>query len=714
AKLVTTYGDLDTIFARLSELTPKLRENLAAHEAQVRLNALLTPVACDVPIEVTTDELMMGREDREALASLLGFLEMRVPSERLIGVLDRLGASRRASAEAPEGLPPVPETVALPVRPLEDAAALLEVVEASEKAPEAFVVVEPAWSGAPGRSDLVGLAILGEGADEVAFLPGALLSDPEALATLGRLLSERPGPEGPIRPIVGHRTKELYRVLLPLGLDGTGLRLDTAVGAYLVDPAEGQASLELLAQRAGLSLPGSGAVSQASVEQLGFALEEAPESGGPAEQAGARAEVIGALARRLSGELEAVGATSLLEDVERPLVRVLARMEVAGVLVDRARLSAINTALTTEARRLEEEIQELAGGPFNVNSTLQLREVLYDRLGLKPQRKTKTGYSTDAATLEKLRDEHPVVEALLRYREVEKLRSTYGEGLTAEVAADGRIHASFNQTVARTGRLSSDQPNLHNIPVRTEEGRRFREAFVAPPGAELVVADYNQIELRVIAHLSDDPGLVAAFAEGRDIHTTTASGVFGVEASEVTSTMRARAKMVSYGLAYGMEAYGLSRRLAIPVEEAAAILERYFEAFPAVRQYMDDTVVQARQRGYTETALGRRRYLPELASDNFRIRQAAERQAMNAGIQGLAADIFKVALVRLDAELERRRLASRIVLQVHDELLVEAPASELDEVEALTLETMRGAYPLSVPLEVNLARGTTWASAKHG
>jgi DNA polymerase-1 len=304
------------------------------------------------------------------------------------------------------------------------------------------------------------------------------------------------------------------------------------------------------------------------------------------------------------------------------------------------------------------------------------------------------------------------VDKLLRYREVEKLRSTYGESLLAEVAADGRIHATFQQTVARTGRLSSDRPNLHNIPIRTDEGRRFRRAFIPEEGWTFLVADYNQIELRVIAHLARDPGLIEAFESDTDIHTATASRVFSVEPGDVTLGQRSKAKMVSYGLAYGMESYGLSQRLNIPVEEAAQILGAYFEAFPNVRAYMDRTVEEARQRGYTETLFGRRRQIPELSSSNFRIRQAGERQAMNAGIQGMAADIFKVALVALDGMLEGQELRSRIVLQVHDEVILEVPPDEREVASSLTLEAMRDACQLCVPLEVNLSWGATWAEAK--
>ncbi|MGH9120515.1 MAG: DNA polymerase, partial [Acidimicrobiales bacterium] len=296
--------------------------------------------------------------------------------------------------------------------------------------------------------------------------------------------------------------------------------------------------------------------------------------------------------------------------------------------------------------------------------------------------------------------------------EVEKLRSTYGESLLAEVAADGRIHATFNQTVARTGRLSSDGPNLHNIPVRSEEGRQFRRCFIPSEGRRFLVADYNQIELRVIAHLSEDPGLVEAFRTGTDIHNITASRIFGVAPEDVTLAMRSKAKMVSYGLAYGMESYGLAQRLAISVDEAAAILRAYFEGFPAVRGYMDRVVVEARDRGYTETLFGRRRLIPELQSNRYQVRAAGERQAMNAGIQGLAADIFKVALVRLDARLGVDQLNSHLVLQVHDEVILEVPPEEAEAAQIAVIGAMSGAAELTVPLTVNLSWGDTWAAAK--
>ena len=404
---------------------------------------------------------------------------------------------------------------------------------------------------------------------------------------------------------------------------------------------------------------------------------------------------------------------ALYATIENPLVGVLAKMEHVGIAVDVAELTKLNERLTADVERLGAVLQEVVGRPFNINSPIQLREILYTERGLAPGKKTKTGFSTDAATLEKLRDEWPeFIDPLLQYREVEKLRGTYGTGLLAEVAPDGRIHATFNQTVARTGRLSSDQPNLHNIPVRSEEGKLFRKAFIPAPGCQLLVADYNQIELRCIAHLAQDPGLIEAFTSGTDIHNATASRVFGVEPAAVTTEQRSKAKMVSYGLAYGMEAYGLAQRLSIPTSEAAVILDAYFEAFPNVKAYMDRTVVEARMRGYTETLFGRRRPIPELSNSNFRIRQAGERQAMNAGIQGLAADIFKVALVRIDEALVAAGVASQLVLQVHDEVLVETPEAEMERVGPLVIDLMRGAAQLDVPLEVNVAWGKTWAAGK--
>ena len=511
------------------------------------------------------------------------------------------------------------------------------------------------------------------------------------------------GPDGP--GVVAHDAKPLLRALGRRGIVDVSLVLDTALAAYLLDPADTVYDLATLLERhTGQVLPAAGPPDG----QLDLTGEVAD----PTAEAGVRAAAARALHDPLLAALDAQGLQDLNATLEVPLVAVLARMEEVGVGVDVAELTRLRGDLTAECDRLRGLVHEAAGGEFNVNSTKQLREVLFEKLGLTPGKKTKTGYSTDAATLERLRDDHPVVGHLLAYREVEKLRSTYGEGLLAEVGPGDRIRATFNQTVARTGRLSSDAPNLHNIPVRTEAGRAFRRAFVPSPGRSLLVADYNQIELRCIAHLADDPGLIAAFEAGDDVHTAVASRTWGIQPAEVTTEIRNRAKMVAYGLAYGMEAYGLSQRLGSSVDEAAEILEAYFAAFPAVRAYMNRTVDEARQKGYTETLFGRRRRIPELSSPNYNVRQAGERQAMNAGIQGLAADVFKVALIHIDRGLRASEATSELILQVHDEVILEVPPDEMDDVEALVRAEMTGAYDLRVELAVDVADGATWADAK--
>jgi DNA polymerase-1 len=558
--------------------------------------------------------------------------------------------------------------------------------------------VAATWIGEPGRSPLSGLAIVTEPESAgVTWIPGHLLDDDAVHAALAAHTDVR-----------GHQIKPLMRSLLDVGVSLDGIALDTAIAAYLIDPAEARYDLpDLIEKYTSFARPSDDAAGSGQLDLDGTSMSDA-------ERAGRDAFAVHHLVEPIRASLRAQGMAELYETIENPLVMVLAKMEHVGVAVDVGELERLNEKLTDEVDSLVEELRAVADMPdLNLNSPKQLRELLYERKGLTPIKKTKTGPSTDAATLEKLEHEWPEFLApLRRHREVEKLRGTYGKGLLAEVAPDGRIHATFNQTVARTGRLSSDQPNLHNIPVRSEEGRLFRRAFVASPGTELLVADYNQIELRCIAHLAQDTGLLEAFNTGQDIHNATASRVFSVEPEDVTVDQRSKAKMVSYGLAYGMEAYGLAQRLNIPVDEAAPILDAYFVAFPNVKDYMDRTVEEARERGYTETLFGRRRPIPELLNSNFRVRQAGERQAMNAGIQGLAADIFKVALVRIDAALSEPGIESRLILQVHDEVLVEVPPAEKDEVGELVVDLMRGAADLDVPLEVNVSWGHTWAAAK--
>ena len=422
--------------------------------------------------------------------------------------------------------------------------------------------------------------------------------------------------------------------------------------------------------------------------------------------------MIARLREHLRAEIERWELAFVYLQVELPLVAVLGRMEARGIRVDVDLLRAIAAEFTQEAGTLDSEIQRVAGHEFKVNSPQQLQTVLFEELGLRTVKKIKSGFSTDAQSLEAIVDEHEIIPLILRYREVEKLRSTYGAPLIDAVGADGRIHATFHQTVARTGRLSSENPNLHNIPVRSQEGRRLRYAFVPSEGWQLAVADYNQIELRILAHLSQDTGLLAAFASNQDVHRAIASSVFGVPLAKVSHEQREQAKAVSYGLAYGMEAFGLSQRLGVPVSSAKEIMEKYFAGFPNLRAYMDNVIKEIRAKGYSRTEFGRIRPFPDLATAVGPQRQAAERQAMNAGIQGLAADIFKSALVRLDRRLTAEGLEARLILQVHDEVLVEAPPGEKQRVEEIILDALTNAATLSVPLEISLDWGENWAAAK--
>ena len=643
----------------------------------------------DAPLDVSYAELTMGEFDVDELRKLFDFLEFRTLYDRLAEVID-------ADMGAPASNTEVLEAERTDVETDGDAVALFAELATGE----GLLAVAPAWVADDERGALDGLALVTDHESaEVAWIRGDLLDDDKVAEALQALVDSDRG-------LAGHGTKALIRQLFGRGITVNDLTLDTQLGAYLLDPAEARYVLDdLVARYAQYELPTDSAAAEGQLDLDGTST--------PTAQIAARqALAVAKLAEPMLEALDAQGLRSLNDEIEVPLVLVLAKMEHLGVGVDVDRLTALRDELSAEAERLRALVIEDAGEEFNVNSTKQLREILFEKLGLTPQKKTKTGYSTDAQTLEKMRDDHPIVEHLLEYREVEKLRSTYGEGLLAEVGEGDRIRATFNQTVARTGRLSSDQPNLHNIPVRSDTGRVFREAFVAAEGKELLVADYNQIELRCIAHLAEDPGLIAAFEAGDDIHNATAARVFDVDPAEVTTEHRSKAKMVSYGLAYGMEAYGLGQRLGIPTGEAAEILDAYFEAFPAVKQYMDDTVNEARERGYTETLFGRRRQIPELASSNFRIRQAGERQAMNAGIQGLAADIFKVALVNLDRALTERDMDSVIILQVHDEVILEVPPPELEDAKKLTVDVMGDAFDLRVPLAVNLSTGHSWADAK--
>jgi DNA polymerase-1 len=692
AKLLAQFADFDELFGHLDALTPKLRENLAANEELARRNAQVMRLVRDLDLEVDPDQLLVGGWARDRARSAFEAVDMQGQWGRIEKLLDAglfgPGADGPTPGEAgsdslTDGAPQ-PRTASFG-----EGGGAEAIVDAAIGADRA-VIVDAALAGEAVSRLLV--------ADPACNVAGAVDGGTDAAGDVLRALAR-------CRRVAGHDLKELWRSALALGVDLGVPEHDTAIAAYLLDTSSGRYRLDevytdVTGNAAPWAAPASAPASLLDEHGVDDALLR--------DRASAIAELVDALAP----QLEDPQFRSLYREMELPLLRVLARMEDRGICVDADVLRRIAEDLRAEASTLEGAIHASVGHDFKVNSTQQLQTVLYEELGLTKGRKTKTGHSTDAGTLEGLRGEHEVIDLLLRYREVEKLRSTYGDSLAAEVRPDGRIHARFRQTVARTGRLSSEQPNLHNIPTRTEDGRRFRRAFVPAPGWSLMVADYDQIELRVIAHLSGDEGLCAAFESNVDVHRFIAGVVFGTPPDEVTHEQRERAKAVSYGLAYGMEAYGFARRFRISVGEAKEFMDQYFEAFPGVRTYMDETVARARQDGFTTTAFGRIRRLPELTEGTGAARAAAERQAMNAGIQGTAADIFKLALVRLDGVLGSEGLEARIVLQVHDEVLVEAPPGEHEAVTAASLEALTGVVALRVPLKVSLGWGPSWAEAK--
>ena len=478
----------------------------------------------------------------------------------------------------------------------------------------------------------------------------------------------------------GHNIKDLMRALLAEGLPTDGFVFDTALAAYLLDATAGNYDLPRLAQA--------------------YLGGEAPD-----------AQTVWALQPVLLEKMDALGMLPLYTDIELPLCPVLARMEHTGFLVDRKALYDFGESLTSAIEQLQQSIWACAGEPFNIQSPKQLGHVLFDELMLPAGKKTKTGWSTNAAVLEKLRGKHPIIDQILDYRMLTKLKSTYADGLLKEISADGRIHTNFQMTVTATGRLSSTEPNLQNIPVRRELGAQIRNMFVASPGKVLVDADYSQIELRLLAHIADDETMIAAFRSGEDIHAVTASQVFGVPLDEVTPLQRSHAKAVNFGIVYGISAFSLAQDIGVFQSEAKAYMDSYFAKYHGVRDYMKRIVEQAKADGYVTTLFGRRRDLPELKSSNFNLRSFGERVALNMPIQGTAADIIKAAMVRVDARMRAEGLEAKLLLQVHDELIVECPAAEAETVRAILIEEMEHVVDYRVPLLVDAKIGASWAEA---
>jgi len=643
--------------------------------------------------------------DRDQIHQLFDTLQFRVLRDRLYTTLPN-GIIGAPTAAGTEGSGPAEGfDVEVSVPGPDELAAWLE--EHATGTGRAGVAVHGTWGRGTGTMDGLALAA-GDGAG--AFVDPVTLTEDDERALAAWLAD-------PDQPKALHDAKGPMHALAARGLELAGLTTDTALAAYLALPGQRSFDLADLALRyLGKELRDGGTTTGQLT--LDLPAGEDGEDDGEAEAAVAlvlRARATAELADALDADLEQRGAAQLLADVELPLVGVLARMERAGIAADTHHFADMSASLGGEVKAAEQAAFGIIGHEFNLGSPKQLQEVLFTELGLPKTKRIKTGYTTDSEALTGLLAQtgHPVLEYLLRHRDVARLKSIV-DSLIPMADEDGRIHTTYNQMIAATGRLSSTDPNLQNIPIRTEEGRRIRQGFVVGSGYEtLLTADYSQIELRIMADLSGDTALEEAFTSGHDFHAETASRVFRVPAAEVTVEMRSRIKAMNYGLAYGLSAYGLSQQLHITPDEARALMDEYFEQFGGIRDYLYAVVDQARRDGYTETVLGRRRYLPDLTSDNRQRREMAERMALNAPIQGSAADVIKVAMLRVDQALREEGLQSRMLLQVHDELVFEVAPGELDTLRELVTRTMRGAFELRVPLEVSFGTGRSWAEAGH-
>jgi len=702
AKLLTEFDGIEDVYARIDEVPgKKVPAMLVEHRAAVDRNLALMTLRRDVAVGFTTAELVRGEVDRDAFAALFEELELRTLGARVRRELlgdDQPDATTPDATEA-QGAPRPDAGGAVQQEPQRiDAAGLGRWLEGTD-GPVALAIEA---SGRPPDVQLVqvGLAAMGRG-------PVVLAGDgcaPGANAALDALLAD------PARRLVVHDAKLLHQALGAGGRAVDGIALDTLLAGYLLAPDLRDHSLSALVA-AHLGRDTAGAPRSSTEGRLDLDVD-----GDAWKGAGHAASDLLALAPVLEAGLEEQELRSLHDDIELPLTEVLARIEDVGIAVDVDVLSELRGELAVRVEELASEVHRHAGREFNVGSSQQLQVVLFEEMGLPRTRRTKTGYSTDAAALADLAVDAPIVGAVLEWREVSKLLSTYVDALPPLVhPRTRRIHTTLSQTIAATGRLSSSHPNLQNIPVRRPEGRAVRRAFVAGEGyATLLIADYSQIELRILAHLSEDHGLLEAFASGEDVHATTAARLFDLELDAVDSTTRDRAKAVNYGLAYGLTAFGLARQLGIPGAEAQAIVDAYDERFPGVRTYLDDVVARAAREGYTTTLFGRRRYLPDLTVGDRARRQIAERMALNAPIQGTAADIIKLAMIALDRSLASAGVRSRQILQVHDEVIVEVVPGEEDEVRALTVAALSGVADLRVPLDVDTAFGATWFDAqKH-
>ncbi|MBE6777924.1 MAG: DNA polymerase I [Ruminococcaceae bacterium] len=653
--LMQRFGSLDAIYEHLDtlDIRDSLRAKLAAGKESAYMSRMLGTICRQVPMDTTPAGYTVGEMHRAELASLLQGLE-------LYKWMDKLGLTE----EVPVAVPSMAETPAISIGGNEMAAAILQSARQTGQL-DVLAQVE--------GEEIVALSLGCDGilahvdrmAPEFEELLG-LLSDAHVIKRT-------------------HDGKPLYAAMLSMGVQPEAFTLDTALAAYLLDPLSSSYDLIRL------------------LRDYGIAVSEGDEQG---------LSGFGMLADRLLQEVTAQDMLALLSDVEMPLSMVLASMELVGCAVDKDGIAAFGRELTARIAVLQQEIFQAVGYEFNLNSPKQLGKALFEDLGLPAGKKTKSGYSTNAEVLEKLKGVHPAVEKLLEYRTLSKLNGTYCEGLLKVIAPDGRIHSVFNQTETRTGRISSSEPNLQNIPVRSELGRQMRRFFPAREGWVLCDADYSQIELRVLAHMADEPTMLQAFNTGEDIHRSTAAQVFGVSEQEVTPQMRSSAKAVNFGIIYGIGAHSLSEDIGVTYGEAKAYIDRYLHHFGAVSAFMDKLIIDAADKGYAQTLFGRRRPLPELKAGNAMTRKFGERVARNMPIQGTAADIIKIAMVRVYRRLQQENMQARLILQIHDELMVEAPANEAERAAVILREEMEAAATLRVRLEVDVHHGRTWYDAK--
>jgi DNA polymerase-1 len=699
AKWIGLYGDLDGIIANADRITGKAGQSLRDHLAQVIVNRQINHLLRDLDLPLGPHDLLLPAWDREEVHRVFDGLEFRVLRDRLFATLTT------PEPEADGGFE-------LDAERLDGA----DVARWLGQHATGTVGVHVVGSWRAGRGDAAAIAVAAaepvEGSTETAGAAAfvdLVTVDEAGLAAVADWLAD------PGRPKVLHDAKGPLAALADRGLPVAGLIGDTALAAYLCLPDQRSYDLaDLTLRHLGRQLKAEETVPN---EQLSLLMEGEAEDTGEAESEAAmvRARAVIDLWLSLQSDLTERGATQLLADLELPLVPVLQKMERFGIAIDGPALAELESYFAAAVAEAGKSAFEVIGQEINLGSPKQLQVVLFDELEMPKTKRTKTGYTTDAEALQDLyvRTEHPFLLHLLRHRDASKLRQTV-EGLLKAVADDGRIHTTYQQTIAATGRLSSTDPNLQNIPIRTDEGRRIREVFVVGPDHEsLLTADYSQIEMRIMAHLSGDEGLIEAFRSGEDLHRFVGARVFNVEPADVTAAMRSKIKAMSYGLAYGLSAFGLSRQLSIPAEEARGLMEEYFQRFGGVRDYLRSVVDEARKTGYTETIFGRRRYLPDLTSDNRQRREAAERMALNAPIQGSAADIVKVAMLAVDRELTAQGLQSRMLLQVHDELVLEVAAGERPALEALVRTAMAGAADLTVALDVSVGVGRSWHEAAH-